>query len=214
MITLAAETRDAKADLNTLRKEGKMPAVFYGKKTPSTAITLTYKDFVKAWHTAGESGVITIKTPTESVDALIKNVDLDPVHDTPRHADFYVFEKGKKIEVSVPLDFVGTSPAIKDLGGSLVRALHEIKIKADPQHIPHDIKVEIDSLVDFDSQILAEALKIPAGVELMELPTEVVAAIAKPREEKEEETVAPDFSTIEVEKKGKVEEEGAEPAAE
>ena len=42
-----------------------------------------------------------------------------------------VVEKGKKIEVSVPLEFVGTSPAVKDLGGNLVKALHEVKISAD-----------------------------------------------------------------------------------
>jgi large subunit ribosomal protein L25 len=213
MITLAAEKRDKSADLDTLRKAGKMPAVFYGKKTESTPITLGYKEFIKAWHTAGESGVITIKTPTDSVDALIKDVDIDPVHDTPRHADFYVFEKGKKIEVDVPLEFEGVSPAIKDLGGSLVKALHEVKIKADPMHIPHNLVVDISSLADFESQILAEAIKLPAGVELVELPTEVVAAIAKPREEKEEEAAPVDLSTIEVEKKGKQEEEGEAEAA-
>ncbi len=213
MLILNAEKRDIKADLSVLRKAGKMPAVFYGKKTESTPITLVHKEFVKAWHTAGESGVITIKTATESVDTLIKDVNLDPVTDIARHADFYVFEKGKKIELDVPLEFVGVSPAIKDLGGSLVRALHEIKISADPQHIPHNITVDISSLVDFDSQILAGSLTLPTGVTLIEKEGEVVAAIAKPREEKEEEVAPVDLSTIEVMKKGKVEEEGGEAEA-
>jgi len=208
MLILEAEKRDLKLDLNKLRKEGKMPAVFYGKKTESTPITLSHKEFVKAWHKAGESGVITIKTGKDSVDTLIKDVNLDPVTDIPRHADFYVFEKGKKLELDVPLVFVGISPAIKDLGGSLVRALHEIKISADPQHIPHEVSVDISTLVDFDSQILAGSLKLPTGVVLVEKEGEVVAAIAKPREEKEEEAAPVDLSTIEVVKKGKVEVEG------
>lgn len=214
MIVLNAELRDKSVDLDTLKKEGKIPAVFYGKKTESTPITLSKNEFVSAWHKAGESGVISIKTPKATVDTLIHDVDLDPVTDIPRHADFYVFEKGKKVEVDVPLEFVGVSPAVKDLGGNLVKALHEIKISSDPTHIPHEITVDISTLVDFDSKILASELKLPAGVELVENPEEVVAAIAKPKEEEKDEPAAPvDLSAIEVEKKGKQEEEGAtEPA--
>lgn len=208
MIKLDAQTRDAGASLETLRKGGFMPAVFYGKKTESTPISVSQKDFIKAWREAGESGVITITTSAGSVDALLKDVDIDPVTDSPLHADFYVFEKGKKIEVSVPLSFDGVSPAVKDLGGILVKALHEVKISSDPTSIPHEIVVDISSLVSLDSVILAKDLKIPAGVQLMENPEEVVAAVSQFKEEVEQAPV--DLSSIEVEKKGKKEEEEVE----
>jgi large subunit ribosomal protein L25 len=204
MTTLDAQLRDKTVDINKLRNDGKMPAVFYGNKTKSTPISIERKDFIKVWKTVGESGVVTIKSIAGSVDALIHAVDVDPVSDIPRHADFYVFEKGKKIEVDVPLDFVGVSPAIKDLGGSLVKALH------DPQHIPHDIKVDISSLIDFNSQILASEIVLPDGVVLVELPHEVVASAAAPKEDEPEEVAPVDLSAIEVEKKGKKEEEGGE----
>ncbi len=211
MLTLEAQKRDKSANLDKLRKEGKMPAVFYGKKNASTPITVLQKDFIKIWHTAGESSVVSIKSPEGVVDTLIHAVDLDPVTDIPRHADFYVFEKGKKIEVDVPLEFIGVAPVVKDLGGVLVKALHEIKISADPQHIPHNIEVDISSLLDFDSQIIASDLKLPAGVDLIEKPEEVVAAAARPKEEEVEEAPV-DLSAIEVEKKGKKEEEAPEEA--
>lgn len=210
MFTLDAQVRDKSVSLDSIRKEGKMPAVFYGKKTESTPVTITQKDFIKVWKSAGESGVVSIKTDKGTVEALIKEVAMDPVLDLPVHVDFYIFEKGKKIEVDVPLEFIGVSPAIKDLGGNLVKALHEIKVSADPQNIPHEIQVDISTLVDFDSQILAESLELPTGVTLIELPTEVVATVARPREEKEEEVAPVDLSAIEVEKKGKKEEEGGE----
>lgn len=209
MINLDMQVRDKAADIVALRKEGKMPAVFYGKKTESTPITLLQKDFISVWHKAGESAVVTLKGPTGTVDTLIHAVDLDPVTDIPRHADFYVFEKGKKLEVSVPLEFVGVSPAVKDLGGLFVRSLHELKISADPQHIPHNIEVDISSLIDFTSQILAKELKLPTGVDLIENPEEVVASASAPREELVEESAPVDLSAIEVEKKGKKEEEAA-----
>lgn len=212
MTTLEAQVRDNSQNVDALRKAGKMPAVFYGKKTESTPITIERKDFIKVWNAVGESGVVTIKTANGTVDALINAVDVDPVSDIPRHADFYVFEKGKKIEVDVPLEFVGVSPAVKDLGGTLVKTLHEIKISADPQHIPHHVEVDISSLVDFQSQILAGDLVLPTGVVLVELPEEVVATAAAPKEDEPEETAPVDLSAIEVEKKGKKEEEGAEEA--
>lgn len=212
MTTLEAQVRDNSQNVDALRKAGKMPAVFYGKKTESTPITIERKDFIKVWNAVGESGVVTIKTAKGTVDALINAVDVDPVSDIPRHADFYVFEKGKKIEVDVPLEFVGVSPAVKDLGGTLVKTLHEIKISADPQHIPHHVEVDISSLVDFQSQILAGDLVLPTGVVLVELPEEVVATAAAPKEDEPEETAPVDLSAIEVEKKGKKEEEGAEEA--
>ncbi len=210
MIVLNTEARDIKENLELLRKGGKIPAVFYGKKTESTPITLSRNEFVSAWRKVGESGVVTLKGK-DTVDTLIHAVDVDPVTDIPRHVDFYVFEKGKKVEIDVPLEFVGVAPVVKDLGGSLIKTLHEIKVSSDPQNIPHDIKVDISSLVDFDSKILAGDLHMPTGVELIELPTEVVAAAARPKEEEVEESVPVDLSSIEVEKKGKKEEEGAAP---
>lgn len=210
MINLDAQLRDKAVSLDTLKKEAKMPAVFYGKKTESTPISILKKDFIAVWKKAGESGVVTIKTPKGTVDTLIQDVDVDPVTDIPRHADFYVFEKGKKVEVSVPLEFVGVSPAVKDLGGLLVKSLHDLKISADPQHIPHNIDVDISSLVDFSSQILASQIKLPSGVELVENPEEVVASASAPREELVEESAPVDLSAIEVEKKGKKDEETPE----
>ena len=213
MLTLEATKRDIKENLDKLRKEGKIPAVFYGKKTASTPISILHKEFVKVWHKAGESSVVSVKTPEGTVDTLIHAVDLDPVTDIPRHADFYVFEKGKKLEVSVPLEFVGISPAVKDLGGILIKALHELKISAEPQNLPHSIKIDISPLTDLGSVITAAEIKLPTGVTLVELPTEVVASTVAPKEEKVEE-VPVDLSTIEVEKKGKKEEEPEIPAAE
>ncbi len=225
MLTLDIQKRDNKETLETIRKQGKMPAVFYGPgsraqhatgqgtKTESTPVTLMRKDFISIWHKAGESTVVTLKSAEGTFDTLIHAVDVDPVSDIPRHADFYVFEKGKKLEVSVPLEFVGVSAAVKDLGGSLVKTLHDLKISAEPQNLPHSIEVDISSLVDFGSVIVASDIKLPAGVELVELPGEVVASAAAPREEKEEEVAPVDLSAIEVEKKGKKEEEVVEEPA-
>ncbi len=208
MTTLDIQTRDASQNLDLLRKDGFMPAVVYGKKTDSTPITVVEKDFIKVLKQAGESGVVHLKGAAGSFDVLIQDVDVDPVSDKPRHADFYVFEKGKKLEVSIPIEFVGVSPAVKDLGGSLVKVLHEMKVLAEPQNLPHSISVDISALETFDSVILAEAIVLPKGVELAISESEVVASIAQPQADEPVESTPIDLSSIEVTKKGKKEEEG------
>jgi large subunit ribosomal protein L25 len=162
---------------------------------------------VKVWKEAGESSVVTLETPDGTQESLIHDVDLDPITGAPRHADFYVFEKGHKLEIDIPLEFTGVSPAVKDLGGTLVKVLHSLKIEAMPKDLPHNITVDISSLLTFEDQILAQSIKLPTGVELKENPEEVVALVSPPREEKEEESAPIDLSSIEVEKKGKEETE-------
>ena len=215
MLTLKAEIRDKTDKLDRIRKAGRVPAVFYGKKEASTAISIPQIDFLKVWKAAGESSVITLETPKGIKESLIQDVDLDPLTGIPRHADFYVFEKGHKVEVELSLEFTGISPAVKDLGGMFVKVLYKLKVEAMPKDLPHGINVDISSLVSFGDQILAQDIVLPAGIKLRENPEEVVALVSAPREEKEDEAAEPvDLSEIEVEKKGKEEEAEAVPEAE
>ena len=80
-----------------------------------------------------------------------------------------------------------------------------------PKDLPHNIEVDISSLVDFESQIHASDIKLPAGVTLKTDGDEVVALVAEAKEEVEE-VVPLDMSAIEVtDQKGKKDdEEGAE----
>ena len=208
MTILAFNTRAITENKIDLRKKGIVPAVFYGKKEKSTHISVSLTEFTKAWKRAGESGVVTLKSEGKSIDVLIHDVSVHPVTGIAEHADFYVFEKGKKIEISIPLVFIGVSSAAKDLGGNLVKVLYEIKVSATPEHLPHDISVDIATLATFEDQITAKDIALPQGVDLIEQADEVVAFVAAPRgDEPEEPTVAPDLSAIEVVKKGKKEEE-------
>ncbi len=213
MITLSAEKRDMNQSPEALRKAGKLPAVFYGPKEKSTPVTVSAVEFIKVFKKAGESTVVVLKEGNDEHETLIHDVDFHPLTGTPRHVDFYVIEKGKKVKVHVPITFEGTSPAVKDLGGILVKVLRELEIEAAPKDLPHGFTVDISSLVELTSVITAADIKLPAGVTLETKAEEIVASIAVAKEEVEE--VKPiDMSAIEVEKKGKEAKEGEEGAAE
>lgn len=213
MLQVVIEKRDSKKDgsARVVRTTGKIPAVFYGPKEASTPISVNEIDFLKVWKQAGESTVITLKDGSEEHDALIHDIDREAVSGKIRHIDFYVIEKGKKVQVGTPIEFAGVAPAVKDLGGVLVKVLHEIEVEALPKDLPHRIDVDISSLVDFDAQIKAGDITLPAGVTLITEADEVVALVAAPKEEVEEIAAPIDMAAIELsEKKGKKDEEGAE----
>ena len=212
MITLDITKRDITSNLEKIRREGLVTAVFYGRKQASTAITVKEIDFLKVWKEAGESSVISISDGTEKHDALIHDVSTNAVTGKVIHVDFYIIEKGKKVEVAVPINFVGVAFAQKDLGGSLVKVMHEIEVEAEASNLPHEIEVDISALVDFDARICVKDIKLPAGVTFVTDEDEVIALVAPAKEEEAEEPTTPvDVSEIGLsEKKGKKEEEGAE----
>lgn len=213
MLSLNVKARDINTDLKELRKGGEIPAVFYGMGNKSTPISVSIVEFKKIWEKAGESATVKITGPKISVDILIHEVQLDPVSNEVVHVDFLVIDMMKKIKVEIPLEFVGISEAVKSGLGNLVKVLYEVEIEALPKDLPHNFIIDISKLVGLDSLILVSDIVLPSGVLMITKGTDVVASIAKQVEEKEEVVAPVDLTKIEVEKKGKKEEEGVEAEA-
>jgi large subunit ribosomal protein L25 len=211
MMTLTAtpRTETGKAS-RLLLEEGKMPAVVYGPSREAESVTLSLVDFTKVLRNEGESTVLEIEGLGNTFQVLIKDIDRDPVTHQPRHADLYAIKKGAKVTVAVPISFVGDAMAEK-VGGSIVKVMHELEVEADPSKLPHEIEVSIEALAAIGDQIHVKDIKLPAGVVAVADAEEVVILAQEAQQEPEETGDAPDMSAIEVEQKGKSEdEEGGE----
>lgn len=206
MLKLKVLKRDGTEKPEEIRESGYIPAVFYGPKEGAQSIKILYADFEKAFKSAGESTVVVLELDGEEHETLIHDISYHPVKGNISHVDFYVIEKGKKVQVNVELEFVGVAPAEKVMGGTLVKVMHEIEIEAMPKDLPHSIEVDISVLADFEAQIHASGIKLPNGVVLLSDPEEVVALVQEVVEEAETPVEAVDIASIEVEKKGKKEE--------
>ena len=212
MLTLEVQKRDAKsANAVELRRAGSIPAVVYGAHHETTPISIPAVAFSKVLREAGEATIVSLTGLGAALPTLIHEVDLDPLTSLPRHVDFYAVTKGEKVEVAIPLVFIGVSAAV-EAGANLVKVMHEIEVKADPMNLPHDIEVDITLLAVVNDQIRAGDLKLPSGVELTGEPEEVIALVQEVVEEKAEAPAA-DIGAIEVEKKGKEETTEETPAA-
>lgn len=209
MHTLTAALRDVVGKSSKkLAQDGLLPAVVYGPKQEALSISLGRHELEAVLRHGGEAAVIELTGLAKPLQVLIHDLVIDPVTSIPVHADLYAIEKGSKITVSVPLSFVGESMAIK-LGANLVKVLHEIEIESDAATLPPEIEVDISPLAALDDRITVADLRAPAGVSILTPGDEVVAIAQAVAEEVEEETAAPDMDAIEVEKKGKTEEEEA-----
>lgn len=212
MLTLKVEKRAATgATPSKLRQTGFIPAVVYGGHQESTPITLEERAFEKVLREAGEATIVSLTGLGEPLPTLIHEVDVDPVTNHPRHVDFYAVTKGEKVEVAIPLTFVGVSPAV-EAGANLVKVMHELEVEADPMNLPHTIEVDISALQVVSDRICAKDLSLPSGVVLNVDPEDVVALAQEVAEEKVEEVAPADISAIEVEKKGKEEEAATDEA--
>lgn len=203
MMTITTAPRASKETI----KEGFIPAVYYGTHAKSTPIFIDLIEFKKVLADAGESSSVTLKTEHGNEVAMIQDVQVHPVKGNIIHADFYVLEKGQKVHVKTPIVFAGESAAVK-AGGVLVKVMHELSVEGDSAKLPHEFTVDLAMLVDAKSVIHVSDLKLPEGVELYHVnATDVVASISQAQELTEDVPVATDLSAIEVEAKGKKEEE-------
>ncbi|KKU19122.1 MAG: 50S ribosomal protein L25 [Parcubacteria group bacterium GW2011_GWA1_47_11] len=198
--------------VGSLREAGFVPAELYGSKVDNVHLELNEVEFGKIYKEAGENTIVNVKFDNELRPALIHEVQLDPVTQKVLAVDLYQVNLSEKIVTNVPLEFVGESNAIKELGGTLIRALDEVEVEALPMHIPHSIQVDISVLDDFTKSITVADLKIEGDFEIKTDPAAGVASISEPRVEEEEPTPEVSIEDIEVEAKGKKESEEEVPS--
>jgi large subunit ribosomal protein L25 len=204
MITLEAKQRTGSPE--ALRTQDLIPAVYYGAGSDAVSIAVPAKEFTKVLKEAGETTAVILTIGGEKISTLIHDMQRDHVTGAVTHVDFLIIDMKKEIEVSVPLEFSGVAEVEKNGLGNVVKSLHEVEVRALPNDLPHTLEVDITGLATLDDQIHAKDIALPKGVTLVTDGEEVVAAVAAFVEEVEE--AAPvDLSAIEVEKKGKTEDE-------
>jgi len=190
MLTLSVKIRKTFGRKVKLQREkGVIPAVLYGPKLKKAqSLELDEKIFNKIYQEAGESSLISLQVEGESkeIPVLIHEIQLDPLSDKIIHVDFYQVSLETEIVAKISLVFEGIAPAVKDLGGTLVKNISEVEVKALPQKLPKDIKVDVGNLKSFEDNVLIEDLELPEGVKILKEPKEIVAAVLPPEKVEEE----------------------------
>jgi len=194
MLNLKAKKRELAGEkVKKLRRQGILPGVLYGPKIENISIELDLKEFEKIYKEAGESSLISLQVvPSKNsgqgkeFSVLIHEVKKDPLKGNIIHVDFYQPILTEEVEASVPIVFEGEALAVKELGGTLIKEIQELEVKALPQNLPHEIKVNVERLKSFEDEILIKDLKLPQGVKIDREPNEIVAIVVPPEKVEEE----------------------------
>jgi large subunit ribosomal protein L25 len=201
-ITLKVKDREITGKkVKQLRKENMIPAVMYGNKIDSQNLLVNYLDFERVYNKAGESALIELETKGKKVNVLVHDIQLDPLSGKFSHVDFFQVNMKEEVETEIPLEFVGESPAVKELSGVLVKSLDEISVKCLPADLPEKYEIDISKLATFDDVIAVKDLKISDKVEIMTDLETIIVSVQEPRSEEEleslEEKVEEDVTKVE-----------------
>jgi large subunit ribosomal protein L25 len=208
-----------KNEARRLRAGGRVPAVVYGAKKPSIAISVDPKQISKILKS--ESGHNTIfdleLSGGEKSKAMIVDWQYEPIKGKLLHIDLKRISMDEKMRVMVPVHMVGEAVGVKQQGGILDQIIREVEIECLPAEIPSHIDADISQLV-FGQVLRVSDLPHTGTLKFITDANQPVAHVTAVKEEvvATPEAVAAEAGATpaepEVIKKGKVEtpEEAAE----
>jgi large subunit ribosomal protein L25 len=145
VIIAEPRTISTKGALNSLRRDGRIPAVMYNRHGKSVPLALGAKDFSKAVTGVSESTIVQLHVGADSFDCLIKERQLDWLRGKIDHVDFFEVEKDVVIRAKVPVHLVGNSIGVRE-GGILENPVHEIEVECLPKDMPEKFEIDISNL--------------------------------------------------------------------
>lgn len=196
-----------------LRRNGMIPVILYGAKDMNIPLTLNKKDVFQILRSeSGENTVFEVSFNSETMNAMIKDLQKNLVTDEIIHADLIQIALDKAIRVSIPVVTVGDAVGVKTEGGFVDFINREIEIECLPKDIPEQIEIDISEL-HLRQSFKVEEVVLPGEITMISDPETILFHIEEPAKEEEieveeeEEEVIGEEEEPEVIKKEKPEEE-------
>ncbi len=183
-VELKANLRQSikKSDRNSLRRNGRVPGVYYSKHGSPVPIDVNEKDINPLVFTT-ETHLLSLQLDNkDQLDCVIKDVQFDPLTDKVIHFDLLGLTSGEKFQLEVPVQFHGSPVGVKE-GGVLQILLHKLEVECLPKDIPQRIDINLQDLKLGDA-IHVKDISLP-GIEILNPEEAVIAAVTHPKAEKE-----------------------------
>ena len=183
ILTARPRTELGKGPARRLRRQGLLPAVFYGRRQEPRPLTVDSKDLKTMFSGSGTRSLIRLRieedgSTTEKM-VMLKDHQIDPIKRSLVHADFYEVDLTRQIEIEVPLILKG-KPVGVEKGGLLQQIRHDLLVSALPQTLPDRIEVDVRHL-DMGDSVHIEEVGTPEGVSLVYDVNFTLATVIAPK---------------------------------
>ncbi len=183
-VVLKAAKRDVTGkQVKALRREGKLPAVIYGRHVEPISIVLEAHNASMVLGKLTSSSLVTINVDGAEFPALVRERQRDYIKGVLTHVDFLAVDMNEKIRTSVGLAFVGVSGAVKDYNGILVHNLERLEVECFPGDLPERIDVDIAMLKQIGDLIRVRDVAVSDKIRILGDPEETIAVVTIIKEE-------------------------------
>jgi len=202
-----------------LRAKGVIPGIVYGLDRDPFKVTVDparIEAVLRLQSGANTIFSLELKGEDKRRDAMIKELQRDPVSERPVHVDFVRVDLTKSVQVRVPIVLVGLAEGVKNDGGVMDFVLREVLVECLPGNIPEHFDVDISAL-HINQHVSLSDVTIGAGVKVLDELDQIVAGVSAPRAEEvkpEETDELEGEEAVEGEEDKDKDEEGAKPSDE
>ncbi len=181
LVELIATRRTAMGKkVRQLRREGWVPAVMYGPGFDPVPLQFEARNLQSLLSHTGGSQIINLTIPEEEISwpVLVRDVQYDPIRRDPLHVDFYRVDMTRRLTAEVPLVLVGESPVVKESRGMLLQGASVVEVECLPGSLVDAIEVDVSDLAEVGQTIYVRDLAIPAGMDVLTSPDEMIVHVA------------------------------------
>ena len=185
-IAIGAERRSdrGKGAARRLRATGRIPAVLYGHGREAEALSVSATELDKALKDLEVgTAVFDVAIDGAPIQALVREIQRDPLKLDVLHVDFYEIHAGEKLTLQLPIHLVGSPDGVRNGGGVLDQVMREITIRVLPRNIPERLDVDVTAL-RVGQSLHVRDVQI-ADVEILTEPGKTVCTVIAPRVEEE-----------------------------
>jgi large subunit ribosomal protein L25 len=191
--TAKVRTTKGKGVARQLRKKGLVPAVMYGRGGDNLSLTLDPHLFQKATDPARNYNTLYFieleqdGAPTETVPAMVVDIQRDSIRDFVLHVDFLRVDPEQEVHRKIPVRYHGRAAGVMK-GGRLTTHRRIVHIAVKPGEMPHELAIDLSPL-DAGETLRIKDVSLP-GTTFLESPEAPLAFIELPKAKKEEEAAA------------------------
>jgi large subunit ribosomal protein L25 len=172
-----------KNEARRVRRSGRVPAVLYGAKKETLAISVDPKQIARILTSeTGHNSIFDLQVGEERTKAMIVDWQYEPIKGALLHIDLKRIAMDEQLKVSVPIMLKGEAAGVKQQGGILEQVLREVEVECLPGDIPSQIDVDVSDLV-FGKLLRVADLLHSAKIKFLTDANQTVAHIIAVKEE-------------------------------